>query len=195
MPSQTVNIPRDTTLQDTNAKLQAIAEIIGGNPMIAEKFSTESSYAAGEYCINDGEFEKFTAAKSAGAWDASKATETTVGEELTALNSTLAQNNVVLYSKETYQNDVGSYITLSDSIANYNMIALTVYITVISSTSRASLLVSVNKRRLAAAYVPIVINNTSGNIRIESQSDLTKLNILSTSFGNTLCVGEVIGYK
>lgn len=90
MPSQTVNIPRDTTLQDTNAKLQAIAEIIGGNPMIAEKFSTESAYAAGEYCINDGEFEKFTAAKSAGAWDASKATETTVGEELTALNSTLS---------------------------------------------------------------------------------------------------------
>lgn len=101
MSSQTVNIPRDTTLQDTNSKLQAIAEIIGGNPMIAEKFSTESSYAAGEYCINDGEFEKFTAAKTAGAWDASKATETTVGEELTALNSTLVKkpsvniNNII----------------------------------------------------------------------------------------------------
>lgn len=106
MSSQTVNIPRDTTLQDTNSKLQAIAEIIGGNPMIAEKFSTESSYAAGEYCINDGEFEKFTAAKTAGAWDASKATETTVGEELTALNNTLTNvsetlidNNAKIYYK------------------------------------------------------------------------------------------------
>lgn len=123
MSSQTVNIPRDTTLQDTNSKLQAIAEIIGGNPMIAEKFSTESSYAAGEYCINDGEFEKFTAAKTAGAWDASKATETTVGEELTALNSTLALLSEVSHlqiyrfwnSKTSFTFDVGFTPTGSDT--------------------------------------------------------------------------------
>ena len=60
----------------------------GARGMISpDVFSTAAAYEAGEYCIYNNTLYKFTEAKSAGAWDDSKASATDIASELSALNS------------------------------------------------------------------------------------------------------------
>lgn len=50
--------------------------------IIASPFNTSTSYAVGDYATYEGKFYKCTIAHSAGAWNASHFTETTVDDEL-----------------------------------------------------------------------------------------------------------------
>lgn len=52
----------------------------------ADAFSTEKSYAAGDYCIYQNALYRFTADKTAGDWNASKAAVVNIGAEIAELN-------------------------------------------------------------------------------------------------------------
>lgn len=58
-------------------------------PQIAEDFSTSKTYSAGNYCTYQGVVYKFTAAKTAGAWDAAKVTAVNVADDVGDLKSAL----------------------------------------------------------------------------------------------------------
>ncbi len=66
--------------------------------MNSDEFSTAASYTAGDYCIYNNTLYKFTAAKSAGAWDSSKVAATQIGDELSQLNSNLRQHKILTYT-------------------------------------------------------------------------------------------------
>ena len=75
---------------------QAIANAIQGlNPtvpsFISDAFSVERNYSKGDICIYDNKVYEFTSAKSAGAWDSTKVTQTTIGAVCTSLNNSLTQ--------------------------------------------------------------------------------------------------------
>lgn len=57
---------------------------------LSDEFSTGATYAAGDYCIYENTLYKFTAAKSAGAWDGSKVAATQIVDELSQLNGKIA---------------------------------------------------------------------------------------------------------
>lgn len=81
----------------------------GARGMISpDVFSTAAAYEAGEYCIYNNTLYKFTEAKSAGAWDDSKASATDIASELSALNSSI--------------NNKATYIYLDDSTVTNNPI-------------------------------------------------------------------------
>lgn len=62
----------------------------GGNDrLISDAFSEEKAYAVGDYAIYENVLYKFTAAKTAGAWDATKVQAVTVAGELNSLNGNL----------------------------------------------------------------------------------------------------------
>ena len=52
------------------------------NDVVASDFSTSTAYAIGDYVIYNGVLYRFTAAHSAGAWDANDVTAVTVSSEL-----------------------------------------------------------------------------------------------------------------
>lgn len=58
-----------------------------GSELIGDAFSTTKAYSTGDYCIYNDVLYKFTADKDAGPWDASKASATLVGTELSKVNS------------------------------------------------------------------------------------------------------------
>mgnify|MGYP007026047154 CR=1 FL=1 len=87
-----------------SAYVQASADIGTVMAMLATPFSTSESYSAGKYVTYNGQYWRFTADKTAGAWDASKAEATNIGAELSALNTnteiltgTLGEQNVTTY--------------------------------------------------------------------------------------------------
>ena len=69
--------------------------------MNSDEFSTAASYTAGDYCIYNNTLYKFTAAKSAGAWDSSKVAATQIGDELSQLNSNSKYNALYLGSADS----------------------------------------------------------------------------------------------
>lgn len=100
-----------------------------------------------------------------------------------------------IYNQTTYQNDIGTAITtLSDNISNFRFLRVIVYISSISSSSRGVALVANLKQAFGANYIPICINGTQGYIRFETTSGKSfTLLALSSTLGNSCCVGEVIG--
>ena len=83
---------------------QAIASAIQGlNPtvpsFISDAFSVERNYSKGDICIYDNKVYEFTSAKSAGAWDSTKVTQTTIGAVCTSLNNSLTNLD---YSESSY---------------------------------------------------------------------------------------------
>ena len=72
-----------------NAYVQASADISTVMGMLATPFDPEQDYTAGQYVTYNKQYWKFTATKSAGAWDASKAVTTNVGTELSSVNANL----------------------------------------------------------------------------------------------------------
>ena len=76
---------------------------------VAPAFSTSTAYAIGDYVVYENQLYRFTSAHSAGAWNSSHVTATTVSEDLEDFNdelsNTKADLNALSDSKET------SYIT------------------------------------------------------------------------------------
>ena len=58
---------------------------------ISDAFSVERNYSKGDICIYDNKVYEFTSAKSAGAWDSTKVTQTTIGAVCTSLSNSLTQ--------------------------------------------------------------------------------------------------------
>lgn len=52
------------------------------SPQIAAEFSTSKAYAVGDYCTYQGQVYRFTAAKSAGAWDSTKVTAVNIADDV-----------------------------------------------------------------------------------------------------------------
>lgn len=84
-----------------SAYVQASADISTVMAMLATPFSETESYTAGKYVTYNGQYWRFTADKTAGAWDASKAEATNIGAELSALN---AKSNVKVDTLEIITN-------------------------------------------------------------------------------------------
>lgn len=59
--------------------------------VISDEFSTEKTYSSGEYAIYNNTLYRFTAAKPAGAWDASKVQAMTVAGALRELNANIGK--------------------------------------------------------------------------------------------------------
>ena len=87
----------------------------GARGMISpDVFSTAAAYEAGEYCIYNNTLYKFTEAKSAGAWDDSKASATDIASELSALNSSFEsgvkiKNVIVVTRNITINSDYNAW--------------------------------------------------------------------------------------
>ena len=73
-----------------NAYVQASADISTVMAMLATPYDPDQDYTAGQYVTYNKQYWKFTATKSAGEWDASKAVATNVGTEISALNAKLS---------------------------------------------------------------------------------------------------------
>ena len=72
-----------------NAYVQASADISTVMAMLATPYDPDQDYTAGQYVTYNKQYWKFTATKSAGEWDASKAVATNVGTEISALNANI----------------------------------------------------------------------------------------------------------
>lgn len=96
----------------------------GARGMISpDVFSTAAAYEAGEYCIYNNTLYKFTEAKSAGAWDDSKASATDIASELSALNSSITVKEFSV-SKKVAANEQASVTFNGDIIPDgYSVIA------------------------------------------------------------------------
>ena len=58
-------------------------------PELASNFSASTAYAAGDYVIYSGKLYRFTAAHSAGAWNAAHVTEAKLADEVSDLKTAL----------------------------------------------------------------------------------------------------------
>ena len=99
-----------------NAYVQASADISTVMAMLATPYDPDQDYTAGQYVTYNKQYWKFTATKSAGEWDASKAVATNVGTEISALNA----NKDGTLSFSYYPTDsvkwckVGNVVTISN---------------------------------------------------------------------------------
>lgn len=60
-----------------------------GSAFITDAFSTEQDYIAGDYCIYENVLYQFDEDKTAGAWDSTKVTQTTVADELISIKNVM----------------------------------------------------------------------------------------------------------
>lgn len=81
MQKKLEEIPREVIIPRYN-------ELVDSVTSICDEFSKLNSYAVGDYCIYQNKLYKCNTATS-GDWDASKWTETSVGDELKSVNSNL----------------------------------------------------------------------------------------------------------
>ncbi len=80
--------------QETKWEKKTLAELYKEMEImthISDAFSESKEYAAGKYCIYENELYKFTAAKTAGAWDQQKVVATSVDAELRELNANITK--------------------------------------------------------------------------------------------------------
>lgn len=96
-----------------------------------------------------------------------------------------------LYSKSTYQNDVGQTIALSETSANFRFLRISVYINDTSYSNAGMLLVANCKSNIQVQHFPLCINAVFGSMRIDLSG--TSLKLYSTSFGSTMFISQVVG--
>lgn len=63
--------------------------------MITDAFSEEKPYAAGDYCIYNNTFYKFTAEKDVGPWNPETVQNTTIAAEFSGLNSKIGGLKII----------------------------------------------------------------------------------------------------
>ena len=81
---------------------------------ISDAFSVERNYSKGDICIYDNKVYEFTSAKSEGAWDSTKVTQTTIGAVCTSLNNSLTQLAKIYSSSWT----AGTYTASGAKMSN-----------------------------------------------------------------------------
>ena len=82
---------------------------------IADTFSESLAYAVDDKVIYNGELYKFTAAHSAGAWNASHASKVTVADLIDTLSSTVLARSPFYVTGTA---NAGSAVTLTDARIN-----------------------------------------------------------------------------
>lgn len=83
MQKKLEEIPREVIIPRYNELVDSVADI-------CDEFNKLNSYAVGDYCIYQNKLYKCNTATN-GDWDASKWTETSVGDELKSVNSNLSE--------------------------------------------------------------------------------------------------------
>ena len=89
--------------------------------VVSDAFNADKAYSTGNYCIYGDTLYKFTAAKSAGAWDASKVASTNVGTELSALNA--SKNPILIEDSISGTTDSNGNIYTNFSNSEYVIVA------------------------------------------------------------------------
>ena len=228
-------------LQTTNKTLTgAINEIAqggggGSTDIIADDFSTESTYAVGDYVIYEGDLYKCTTAvTTAGAWDSTKWTETLVMDEVEAGGGggsstlagltdvdldNLADGQILVWddtnSKWVNANNQGSggsgnsyektslytatqvesLISLSQSMANFDLIELVVWY------AYGSEIYTQNAIYNAQELIDAIGSNPEKRFCVNNDSyycwyrvnDVDELQLMASS--NDLKIQEIYGYK
>ena len=65
--------------------------------IVADTFGTSTAYSVGDYCIYSGALYRFTADKSAGAWDSTKVVAIALADDVSDLkNAVTTNNNIIL---------------------------------------------------------------------------------------------------
>lgn len=100
MQKKLEEIPREVIIPRYNELVDSVADI-------CDEFSKLNSYAVGDYCIYQNKLYKCNTATN-GDWDASKWTETSVGDELKSVNSNLEKINNFQFVIETAITESGS---------------------------------------------------------------------------------------
>ena len=99
----------------TGDKLTALSGIT------ADAFSTSADYAAGDYVTYNGSLYKFTAAHTAGAWNASHVTAVIVTDEITDLKDDLSENDILLkLLADDVPNTVQTYTFTNGAVSQVN---------------------------------------------------------------------------
>lgn len=80
-------------MANINIKTEGLNKVleVSKEVLVSDAFSESTSYTAGQFCIYNNKLYKFTANKTAGAWDSTKVTETRVDNEITSINTSLAK--------------------------------------------------------------------------------------------------------
>ena len=102
---------KDSTGQEIKQAIQGLTPVIPD--FISDAFSVERSYSKGDITIYNNNVYEFTANKSAGAWDSTKVTQTTIGAVCTSLNNSLTQKASISFSAQNVANGK-SGITISN---------------------------------------------------------------------------------
>lgn len=143
-----------------SAYVPASADISTVMAMLATPFSETASYTAGKYVTYNGQYWRFTADKSAGAWDASKAEATNIGAELSSLNANSARMYDSAFSSATSVANEEFVITSLTLKAGYKYLLLASSSISISSSSMMYLSFKVTR---GTATINSVIARTSGS--------------------------------
>lgn len=96
-----------------------------------------------------------------------------------------------LYSKSTYQNDIGETITLSETSANFRFLRISLYINDMGYSNAGMLLLANIKGGIQIQHFPLCINANLGSVHLDLSG--TSLKLYSTSFGSTMFVYQVVG--
>lgn len=104
-----------------NAYVQASADISTVMGMLATPFDPEQDYTAGQYVTYNKQYWKFTATKSAGAWDASKAVATNVGTELSSVNANNDIKSMQLYREYCVVYKRNGIVTITGTSSDYQI--------------------------------------------------------------------------
>ena len=104
---------KDSTGQEIKQAIQGLTPVIPD--FISDAFSVERSYSKGDITIYNNNVYEFTANKSAGAWDSTKVTQTTIGAVCTSLSNSLTQlpPNITFGTPQvlTWTNDKETFAT------------------------------------------------------------------------------------
>lgn len=99
-----------------------------------------------------------------------------------------------IYTQETYQNDLGIDRSIGAyDFRDYRVLRITLYVGSISSSDRVGVVIVNANASIGASYYPCVLTGTNGNIRISSTNN--EITILASSFGNSICIGEIKGVR
>ena len=95
-------------------------------PELASNFSASTAYAAGDYVIYSGKLYRFTAAHSAGAWNAAHVTEAKLAADLAsnvsgieAAIDDLLENNVASVFDATEDYETGDYVVYNRALYKF----------------------------------------------------------------------------
>lgn len=67
--------------------------------IVADTFGTSTAYSVGDYCIYSGALYRFTADKSAGAWDSTKVVAIALADDVSDLKNAISTDDVITWNQ------------------------------------------------------------------------------------------------